>query len=231
MSTEDLSHILIPPARRTLSDEVVERIRSAILAGELEPGEQLSEGTLADLLGVSRGPIREAVKRLEREGLVFIGTNRRAFVARLSEKTLKRSICCGMCWKGSRSRALVSGATEDDLAAMQAVIDAMAEQIDAGGISEQDAARLDTRFHDVIFECSGMSRMVAFWHILRPQVHVFLLSRNVADPDFRDSAVAGHQWILDAIAARNATLAKQLLTDHLRYGYERTLKTYEPAGP
>ena len=227
MSADDLSQILIPPARRTLSDEVVERIRSAILTGELEPGEQLSEGTLADLLGVSRGPIREAVKRLEREGLVIVGTNRRAFVARLSREDFEEVYMLRDVLERVAIETACQRASEEDLAAMAAIIGAMAERIDAGGISEQDAARLDTEFHDVIFECTGMERLIAFWRILRPQVHVFLLSRNVADPDFRGSAVAGHQLILDAIAARNASEAKQLLSDHLRYGYERTLTTYE----
>jgi|YNPBryunderm2012_1023409.scaffolds.fasta_scaffold23659_3 DNA-binding FadR family transcriptional regulator len=83
---------------------------------------------------------------------------------------------------------------------MQAVVDRMAEYI-ARGITEQEAADLDLRFHGLIYRASRHQRLLRIWATLRHQIYVFLLSRNVADPDFRDWAVRGHQEILDAIRA------------------------------
>ena len=81
---------------------------------------------------------------------------------------------------------------------MQAVVDDLAAHIQQG-INEQEAAELDLRFHDVLYRASGHQRLLNFWTSLRPQIYVFLLSRNVANPDFRDSVVRGHQDILHAI--------------------------------
>src|SRR3989304_5794114 len=83
------SSILTPTLKHTLGDEVVASLRDAILTGRLPPGERLSEEALAKSLNVSRGPIREALDRLEREGLVITQPNRRPFLARLSRAGLE----------------------------------------------------------------------------------------------------------------------------------------------
>ena len=68
----DLTDILSAPVKRSLSDEVVVRLRDAIVNAKIAPGERLREEILASSMGVSRGPVREAIQRLEREGLVII---------------------------------------------------------------------------------------------------------------------------------------------------------------
>src|SRR5690606_36979494 len=88
MGTEDLESVLSMPQNRGLSADIADRLRTAILSGHFEPGAQLREAHLAQFLGVSRGPVREALVRLEREGIVVIRRNRGAFVAQLSRKDL-----------------------------------------------------------------------------------------------------------------------------------------------
>ena len=114
----------------------------------------------------------------------------------------------------------------DDLDEMQAEIDTMARYIERG-ITEKEAAELDLRFHDVLYRAGKHRRLYAHWSKLRPQIHIFLLSRNVADPDFRQQTVHGHQDILDAIQARDAARALAVLEDHLEYAYERVLASYQ----
>ena len=85
----DATAILTPAAAILLSDEVVDRLREAILRGLFAPGDRLREEQLAEALGVSRGPIRNALLQLEREGMVMRRRNRGAIVARLSRVDLE----------------------------------------------------------------------------------------------------------------------------------------------
>lgn len=80
---------LTPPERASLGDEVVTQLRAAIHRGDLAPGEHLSEEALARILKVSRGPIRDALKQLEREGLVVPQPNGRKFVARMTRQDVE----------------------------------------------------------------------------------------------------------------------------------------------
>jgi len=228
MIATDISQFLSPPARRTLADEVVERVRDAILTGQLAPGEQLREGALAESLAVSRGPVREALKRLEREGLVIVRTNRRAFVARLSREDAEEVYSLRNALERLAVTCACRNATPTDLENMRFVVAKMASRIGAD-MSEQEAAELDVEFHDALYQASRHKRLADSWANLRPMISVFLLSRNVADADFRATAAVGHQMILDAIAARDETKAVGAIELHLRYGYERVLSSYDRA--
>src|SRR5437870_12631370 len=84
MTNQTLSDFLTAPSKRNLAEDVTVRLRQAILSGQLSPNEPLRETALARLMGVSRGPIRVALARLEAEGLVIAGPTRRTRVARLS---------------------------------------------------------------------------------------------------------------------------------------------------
>src|SRR5262245_56805154 len=80
---------LTPAVKRSLADDVVDRLRDAIFRGRFKPGEPLREEQLAAMLDVSRGPVREALVQLEREGLVLVRRHRGATVARLSRGDLE----------------------------------------------------------------------------------------------------------------------------------------------
>jgi DNA-binding GntR family transcriptional regulator len=225
VSTEHLSRILSPPIRRSLSDEVVERIRKAILSGQFVPDEPLRESQLAESMRVSRGPVREALGRLEQEGLVINRSNGRSFVARLSPQDLEEVYSLRRVLERFAMERACQKATSTDLAEMQEVVDEMAAHIQRG-ITEQEAAELDLRFHDVIYRASRHQRLLNYWGTLRPQIYVFLLSRNVASSDFRESAVLGHQTILDAIRERDVAKAQSLIEGHLDFAYTRVIGSY-----
>jgi DNA-binding GntR family transcriptional regulator len=101
-----------------------------------------------------------------------------------------------------------------------------------GGISEQLAADLDLRFHDLIYQAAHHRRLWETWSQIRPQIHILLLSRNVVDRDFRDLVVDAHQQLLDAIRDRDEERAVAILDDHLHGSYQRvvaSLTAREPA--
>ena len=174
---------------------------------------------------MSRGPIREALTRLEHEGLVINRPNGRAFVARLSRDDLDEVYTLRRVLESLAVACACQKATPADLAEMQAILDDMRTRIEQG-ISEQEAAELDLRFHDVLYRSSGNQRLLTFWTTLRPQIYIFLLSRNVANSDFRESVVRGHRDILDAISDRDAARAQAVIEGHLGFAYSRVIGSY-----
>ena len=223
------SSILTPTLKHTLGDEVVASLRDAILTGRLPPGERLSEEALAKSLNVSRGPIREALDRLEREGLVITQPNRRTFVARLSRADLEEVYSLRTALELLAVREAVRHAGPGDLAEVQAIVDMMAAHVESG-VTEQEAAELDARFHDALYSAGKHKRLHSFWSNLRPQVHILLLSRNVANADFREYAVKSHQAILDAIRDKDERRAVALMQVHLQASYDRVVLSYDLAG-
>src|SRR5262245_51310313 len=218
---------LSPPLNHSLADEVVVRLRKAILSGQFEPGERLGEQFLAETLAVSRGPIREALSQLEHEGLAIIRRNRGAFVARLSREDVDEVYSLRLTLERLAVQLAIKNATPADLGEMQATIDTMASYLERG-LTEQEGAELDVRFHDILYRSTNHKRLYGFWKNLRPQIHIFLLSRAAADSDFRQYAVESHQAILDAIRAKDEARAIATLEDHIQGAYDRVVKSYLP---
>lgn len=228
----DLQSVLTMPESRALAVDIAIRLREAILAGHFGPGEQLREEPIARSMGVSRGPVREALVRLEREGLVVIRRNRGAFVAQLAAEDLEEVYTLRVAIETLATRRAAEFATAVQLAELQTVVDTMAAFAERG-ITEQEAAELDIRFHDLIYAASNHRRLVQTWETLRPQIHILLLNRNVAHEDFREYLVKGHQWILDAIARGDGDGAVETIEDHLRGSYSRVVARHSaiPVAP
>ena len=225
MHRENLAQILSPTIKRSLAAEVAERLRNAILSGQLEPEEPLREAALSELMGVSRGPIREARNHREREGLVMGTPTGRTYVARLSRSDFDEVFSLRRALERLAIEYACQRATPEDISAVQAVVDAMAGAIDRG-IDEKEAAELDLQFHDALYAASRHQRLLDYWALLRPQVYVLMLSRNVASPDFSDAAVRGHQAILDAVQSGDLKAALGVIEQHMTFAYDLVNRSY-----
>src|SRR5262249_42612845 len=128
------------PPKRTLTEDVTQQLRDAIFRGHFEPGERLSEEQLARSFGVSRGPIREAFVRLEREGLISSQANRRPVIARLSRRDLEEVYTIRLALERLAMQYAVHAAQASDFEAMEANTRSLEEAI-TRGITEQEAAR------------------------------------------------------------------------------------------
>ncbi|MEA2513887.1 MAG: hypothetical protein QOJ59_3374, partial [Thermomicrobiales bacterium] len=123
MPRDDLGAVLALPESRSLAVDIAERLRSAILDGHFGPGERLREEALARSMGVSRGPVREALARLEREGLLVIRRNRGAVVAQLSREDLDEVYTLRVAIERLAIQRAVVGGDDEALSHMQAVVD------------------------------------------------------------------------------------------------------------
>lgn len=225
MPIEDLSKVLAPHSRRSLAEDIIDHLRDAIYRGHLAPEERLREEVLASALGLSRGPVREALAQLEREGLVIREPHRGATVARLSLDDLDEVHSLRLALEQLAVTEAMRMTDQSYLDEMQSVIDEMGVCLERG-ITTQEAALLDTRFHEIICVASGHKRLYNMWSTLRPQIHIFLLSRNVVNQDFRDYMVPDHQVLLDAMRTGDEAGAMDILRGHLKGAYERILKSY-----
>lgn len=227
--SEDVSVLLSAPISRSLATDVALRLRAAIVRGHFAPSERLREEDLAKMMGVSRAPIREALNQLEREGLVVIQRNRGAFVARLTREDAEEIYSLRLTLERMAIRRAVLHIEPAQLAQMQRLVDTVAARIESG-ISEHEAAELDVRFHEVLFQASAHKRLYEFWGTMRLQVQILLLNWNVVDANFRPRSVQSHQEIIDALADRDERRALEAITSHIQGSYERVVAQMAPSG-
>jgi DNA-binding GntR family transcriptional regulator len=208
----------------SLADKVADYLREMIFRGKVAPGEQLREVPLSQALGISRGPIRDAFSRLEREGLVIIPRNGRTIVARLTREDFDEVYSLRLGLERVAMQYAIRNGTQADLDEMQRLVDVMVDSVDKQ-LNEKEAADMDLEFHDVIYQASRHKRLQSVWGDLRPQIYLFLLSRNVADSDFRVQMVR-HQEIVDVIRAGDEAKAMECIERHIQFAYNRIIKIY-----
>lgn len=226
-----MSGSLVPARRRGLADEVADRIRDAIFDGGYAPGSQLREVELAEALGVSRGPVREALLKLEREGLVRSEWHRGATVTTLSGEDVAELDSLRAALEHLAVELVVERAGDDALAAIDAVVRRMER---AAG--EHEMVRCDLEFHDAVYAAAGHRRLLEAWHAIRSQVHLFLLTRiGVATDGYLAGIPAEHRELVAALRARDRETALALFAEHRRHAFEilsgRTPRGVRAPGP
>lgn len=195
-----------------LRDVVFNTLRQAILKGELEPGERLMEIQLAERLGVSRTPIREAIRKLELEGLVLMIPRKGAEVARISEKSLRDVLEVRRSLEELAIELACRRMGEEEvktLAEAQNEFRAAVLNGDAMKIAETDEA-----YHDVIYGGTGNDRLVQILNNLREQMYRYRLE-YIKDEDKRKILLLEHDKILTAVRQRHVEEAKEAMREHI----------------
>jgi DNA-binding GntR family transcriptional regulator len=197
------------PAR----DQVYLALREAIVSAELEPGRRLSENELADLLGVSRTPVREALARLRDERLVAIVPQLGTYVTLISHQGVADAAFVRESLECSAIRLAVDRADEVALAALQANL---AAQERARADADAEAFdRLDDALHQALCDLSGHE--VAWTLSRRANGHLDRVRRlSLPDPAYLGEMVDEHRQVIAAVADRDADRAEHLLRHHLR---------------
>jgi DNA-binding GntR family transcriptional regulator len=224
--SETAPEFLAPARRVRLAEDVVEKVRAAILGGQFSPGQHLREDELADRLKVSRGPVREALALLERERLVRVAPHRGATVVQLTAEDLVEVYSLRTGLEVVATQLAVRRGGKEDWAQADAVLAEFRGAL-KGKLSEQDAARLDLEFHDVFYRAARSERLFASWLAMRSEVYLFLLQRNIASPDWRKNAISGHVAILDAVRSGDEEKAVKMITGHISFAYTTIANSIE----
>ena len=212
----------------SLSEEVTARIREAIVTGVLRPGEHLREADLSDALQVSRSPVRDAFARLHHEGLVTLRRHRGAVVVGMTADDIEDLYSLRRSLESLAVGLAASRATEDDVEALQAAAQDVRGK--PGAMGERQFADADIRFHDLLYRAAHHDRLYGCWSMLRPHVFRFLLTRNIANADYKAIFKDEHGALAQAVADANPDAATRLIDDHLQGSYLRLVQHY-PAPP
>jgi DNA-binding GntR family transcriptional regulator len=205
-----------PARRRGLADEVADSIRDAIFTGAYPLGAQLRELELAAALEVSRGPVREALLRLEREGLVRSEWHRGATVMTLSAEDVAELDSLRGALEQLAVERVVRHASDEDLAPVEQAAKSMARVEDG-----HTMVRLDIRFHDAVYAATGHRRLMQAWYGIRSQVHLFLLTRiGISAEDYLSHIPGEHDELVAALRARDADAALEKFALHRKHAFE-----------
>lgn len=195
-----------------LRDVVFKTLRQAILKGELEPGERLMEIQLAERLGVSRTPIREAIRKLELEGLVLMIPRKGAEVAKISEQSLDEVLEVRRSLDELAIELACKRISPEQLEQLEQAEKQFADAVSKGNIL--NIAESDEHYHDIIYEATGNSRLVQILNNLREQIYRYRLE-YIKDADKRQILVIEHRRILQAIKNKDVPEAKLAVREHI----------------
>jgi DNA-binding GntR family transcriptional regulator len=212
-----LADVRIPLSDRaggvTARDQVYAALREAIVSAELAPGRRLSENELADLLGVSRTPVREALARLRDERLVAIVPQLGTFVTLISPEAVADAAFVREALECSAIRLTTEHIVPRDLEELQANLAAQ-DRAEAGGDTEA-FDRLDEALHRTLCELSG--REIAWSLSRRANGHLDRVRRlSLPEPGYLAEMVAEHRAVVAAVADGDADRAEDALRHHLR---------------
>lgn len=195
-----------------LRDVVFNTLRQAILKGEMEPGERLMEITLANKLGVSRTPIREAIRKLELEGLVHMIPRKGAVVASISEKDMRDVLEVRITLEELAVKLAVKNMTEEDIAMLKKAGQAFENAVisrDIVNIVEADVA-----FHDIIYNKTENNRLIQIISNLREQMYRYRLE-YVKDARTHSILISEHNDIIACLAKKDVEAAKAAVREHI----------------
>lgn len=202
-----------------LREVVCETLREAIITGVLKPGERLMEIQLAEELGVSRTPVREAIRKLELEGFVVMIPRRGTYVADMSIKDINEVFEVRTALDVLAAGLAAERITEDELEQMERLLVQIGEYIEQGDMDK--IVEVDSQFHDILYRASRNDRLVGIINNLREQLTRFR-SISMSYPGRLKNTLEEHSRMVEALAARNSELAQQLAVEHMENS-EQTL--------
>ncbi|WP_089609369.1 GntR family transcriptional regulator [Dehalobacterium formicoaceticum] len=205
---------------RPLGDIVFETIREAIISGYLRPGERLMEVQLAEEMGVSRTPVREAIRKLEQEGFLVIVPRKGAYVAGISLKDIADVFEIRASMESLAAGLAAQRITEEELNTLKDMVVSFAESADHHDL--KDIVHTDTDFHDIIYKASRNERLIPIINNLREQIQRYRAT-SLAFPGRIKITVEEHRKMVEAISNKNVVLAQNLARAHVENSMDSML--------
>jgi DNA-binding GntR family transcriptional regulator len=217
---DDHNGLLAAPSQRTLSDYVADQLRQAILAGEFKPNQRLVEHQIAESIQTSRGPVRDAIKILENEGLVIRQPHRGAFVAQLQPDDFMEIYSLREALETLAIKYAIKNATDEQISTLEQLVHSM-EDLAKQDYSQGDATDLDMEFHYTMCKISGHKRVLNAWESMSGQIRLVLLKHRLENPqDLRERSISWHEKIVAALCKRDSEMAIKELHTHMAASFE-----------
>lgn len=216
-NTELLAHLTNRRAE-TLSSLVAEELERMIIRGELQAGDRINESALAQMFNISRGPIREACRSLEKSHLVRLVTNRGVFVREMSVDQAADIYEIRAHLFGLAGRLAASRVSNRDITKLRAMVTGMEQAKDIDVYYP-----LNVAFHARLVELSGNTRLADLYGALSKELHLFRRRGLVMGSSIRQSNQE-HMQIIEALRDRNCELSERIMAGHILAGKDRLLK-------
>jgi len=210
---------------KPLREVVFEALREAIIQGRLEPGERLMEIQLAEEMGVSRTPVREAIRKLELEGFVVMIPRKGAYVAGISLHDITDVFEVRAALESLAAGLAAERITEKELEDLERRLVEIAE-VSNDSSDLNVVVERDTNFHDAIYKASRNKTLIQIVSRLQDQIQRFR-SVSLAQPGRTKMAVHEHRQIVDAIANRDVELAQTLAREHIESAEQSMLVAFQ----
>jgi DNA-binding GntR family transcriptional regulator len=207
-----------PIARPTLHDAIVARVRDMVIEGELAPGTRLHEGNLGKMLGVSRTPLREALKFLVSEGLLELSPGRGAVVRQFTAKDVHDSLIVLGSLEGLAGRLACANSTDAEIREVQQLHDRMMDMYEKR--DRLPYFKLNQAIHSAILRLTKNEALVSVHGVLQARLKRIRYIGNEG-PEKWAGAVADHEEIIMALAARDPERLSTILTAHMEKTWER----------
>ena len=205
-----------------LRDVVFNTLRDAILTGKLVPGERLMENQLADKLGVSRTPVREALRMLELENLVELVPRKGAQVLDMSEKDITNILEVRSALEGLATSVACKKMSKEDLQQLKNM------EVDfEKAVADNDVERfvdIDEDFHDLIFSATENDKLINIFRNLRIQLYRYRMAQAKNNDTSMSTIVAHHRSIIRAIENHDAEEGASIAQGHIKSQTESILR-------
>lgn len=193
-----------------LRDVVFQTLREAILKGDLKPGERLMELQLASKLGVSRTPIREAIRMLEQEGLAVTVPRKGAEVAKMTEKDMEDVLQVRDALDELAVKIACDNITAEEMEELAKAHENFKKSIQEGNLKE--IAQADMDFHDCIYHATGNQKLIVLLNQLREQMYRYRVE-YLKDENHYPALLEEHRQIVEGIKRRDKeSVTKQMRT-------------------
>ncbi|MFF1252753.1 GntR family transcriptional regulator [Pseudarthrobacter sp. NPDC058329] len=198
--------------KTSLREQAVSALRTAITSGELEPGRHLVETELSEMLQISRGTLREALRQLEQEGLLSAGPRGRLSVRHLNEKEIREIYAVRAALETLAARTLCElPDRQDAISVLKAAIEAM-RTAEKGGLQAQVEADLD--FHRTLCRLTGNDTLLHTWESLEGSIRMSIMYAGL-EKGVKNMNVDRHHDIVAAIETGNVSLARKTIREHM----------------
>lgn len=208
---------------RMLSEQVATHLFRQLVNGRLRGGQRINEAELARTLGISRNPIREAIRKLEERGLLVSSPRRGTFVRSFTKRDMADIFSFRTVVEGFAIRQALPRMTDDDHAGLKEIVQRMADAANAG--HEMELVEADIAFHQRVCELSGNSQTLRAFMNIRAEVQ---MSITLVEHRFEslEAAAVDHWPIVEAIATRDIKKAVKALEEHIQDSWQRISAAY-----
>lgn len=211
-------------AYKPLREIVLEALKEAIVNGILKPGERLMEQQVAEELGVSRTPVREAIRKLELEGFVIIIPRKGAYVSDISLKDIAQVFEVRAAMESLAAGLAAQRISDEQIESLERKLVEVKKAADSSDLNL--IIQVDTEFHEIIYNASRNDRLVQILSNLGEQIQRYR-SASLAHPGRLKNTVEEHQKLVDAITQRNVNLAQRLAKEHIENAENSILEDFK----